>query len=1117
MFTIKAIKDFLGFTEEEKREIDELSDVSSVTSSSDISDLQSDIQDVDKLDELDIMFDNQSNPVQIEIDTQPQEDIYTSPPAYKYKPKTPSPPPTPLPKVESNLVFMNFDKRILTKPEIGKWDFLTLYKTLLHILHTNKIPTEINGINLSHYQLNINETKNYKHEMLEMEKFFTKRYNILKTMKSKIISLKFLKNGEYIKAEKILRKLQSKLENKEYVEEMVFLMNQPSHTSEEKKQITYFQNLVKKEKEYKDLIIGTNLEKIKLKQRKIVKKEEMFKKITKINKDLEKISTQTNSEKYRKIFDSKYKLKQIILKREEEEEEEEDTSKYYLRSKMIYHLKNFFDINNLQAISLLENNLFDTLIKIDVDEINEKLNMINDELFSYEDIKTFLYQTKNKTFVCPYCTYSHNIQINIHFHTMDVHNDKPKTPKPIPKPKMKNKFDFDSEGSDSEDLFGSDSESEEEEEEKLPESIIPKDNNLYDPILIIEPIRNNGVFESIYDGFKSTSKNEVIHHIKQLHITPDTKRGERVLNKMIVNNAKDGKMKVIKDRSEIKISSIQEVMKKDFTLKLKINEKEHERKLREYVERLDPMVFFKRKGFEEEYNKIQEFTNKIINEAKGFHNISLAYKWVKSSISNYYLTKQLNKLNKGVKITISFDGINSQVIDFENIDNVINKKLPVFLQINDDKPMIEDSELIDYPGIEISRDRLLREIKQKIFMKKVEKFGEKLARKVAVNISGDSMTKIQEIRNVIPKIFKKVINQQSKKLLLDKNKRIRQHTRKDFDLMKDTYINFIERFDEFVEKINTIKDSNVMDYLLNIISLGKKENMQEIDEYLYYVLMSFLPNDNPAVKHTYKVLENPSEEEEEFRYKYKVWEWQRKYKLQNEDDPKNYKMIANDKIIDSLFPGNKENTLEMEITNHKIQGEKRVYELVNFDDYVNDDDDVNRANIVIEDFLMQCFKQELFSKENYKLYLSLMFLKKLTKALKISEDNTLNAEMIYRYLRVLDLYLEKPLELNVRKIGMPIKNRMVVNTGKKEEEKDENKEDLLNDFMELTEEQMKINLQENLLNNSKTEVENEEDDFNDFDIQDNDEIINVDYNAEDDGADDGIEVDYNEEYMSFNE
>ena len=953
----------------------------------------------------------------------------------------------------SNIALLNFDRKILAdtrdKPRYGEWDFLTLYKTLMFVYYKNKIPKNINNRNLKNDGLEIRQTQNYKKEMIEMKKYFIKRYNLIKSILSKIESLEFIKNGAYINALKQLKKIQKKLENKVYMDEIKYLMSQSVLNKEEKEQLTNYTILVKKEEHYKQVVIGGNYEQMRFDKQEQEETEKMYEKIKRINKEY----------KSNNIKDAKYHIKQILIKQEKFKSlKNEDL---YLRSKMIKHLMNFLNIDTPKAVTLLEKNLFNSLIKLNMNDIKEKKNEIEKELISYEPIKNYLNKLEDKTFVCPYCTYTHNLQINVLLHITTFHSEK-RNNSGIRNPGFEvNKYKKEEKKTEKKkeekkevvikeimtNIFNKATKPKKYEvDEKNPNEIKNKvfDKDLYQhPIMIVEPVRDSvGNFVSIYDEYKAETKNQVIDHIKRLNIITKDKTEplpKRVIKIMVPYDITFGNINIIKDKTEVKRNK-----RGIKVIELPIDEKMNEKKIREHIENLELVKFFKKKEYIEDYKEIQSEINKTIKKASKIRNISLAMKWVETKIVKKYMKKTIGKINRA-KIIITY-GEQKHETKFEKLENIIINEMPTYVEING-KVLIDEGKYIDKPNVEFTKETLINNIKTEIFLQKVRKFTKRFVRQYLKNRRGNTEYKNNIITKDIIELFKKIINQQGRKLLLDNYKNVIQNKEHESKYFEDTYINYADNFDVLIQKLNNLNSKNIGDYLLKNITINSKDKIGDVDEMLYFLLLSFLKNDNPAVLHTYKVLEG--ENEDETINKSNVWEWKRKYINRKEEDAKKFKKINTEASIKALFPDSKENTLEREITNYRIGGQY-IYKLSDLKG-----SQYNKRDDMIYNFIKKSFEKGLVDKDSYKLYLATLFLNKLVKLIK-KEPNAdkLKLQFIYRYLKILDLYIEKP------KIFERVKvvNNKLQNVKDKKPIQENKTDDLLNDFMDLNEDEMRIKL-----------------------------------------------------------
>lgn len=916
-------------------------------------------------------------------------------------------------KLESNVTSIVFDKRIPTMIENkGEWDFLTLYKTLLYTQYHNEVPKKIGRKLLSKYGLNIRETKNYMNEMIDLEKFFMVRFNKIKDMKLRLESLKFIKNGVYKQKVEELQQYKNEIEHNFAVDEMEYLDHKYELTKEDKEKINRYDFLQKEIARYENKIIGKEYEVIRILKRIERKRKTNLEKIEEMNKQFNKNGT----------IDAKYKLKKIVLEKpfEYEEVNKDDLQ---LKSKMIYHLKRFLNISNREASKLLENNLFDNVINVDLNEANEKLAMINYELDTYTDIVNFLTNLKNKTFVCPHCTYTNNLGSNLNLHMNTYHKNK----------EYKNQ------------------------------------------ILIIEPFLKNDKWVSAYDNFSSENKHIVLHHIKNLHILKSETQSNNiqlpsnVRNSMVDRDITIDIRKVpgmIKDETIIKSNLINIEKEKD-PLIIKHTAEEQKQKLEHYIQSLSIISFFKKHNVEI-YNNILNQVENMIEEAKHFHNINNAYRWINSFIGNFFMKFYMKELND-IKVFIEYND-NHQIITYENVHN-ITKTIPKTVTINS-KPLIENYKFVDDDkNVEISRDLLIKKIKTEIMMVKVDMFLSLLLDKTRDKLNPSKVGHFaSEVKSIFPKLFRKII---------DHKVSVKREYDTNFPKYKDSYENFGQLFDGIVEKFKIMNTDNIQDLLIHDTDKISKD----LDDILYYILLSFLPNDDEAVVHTYNLLEeNGSEEVSDFKYKNWVWEWNRKYKGTNETS--NFKNITKDDILDELFPQDTQNSLPRSIKNYQ-QRNKYIFEEMDFSKYDKRGLFNKREENKIEEFILTLLKKQSISTIDYRVFSTLIFVKKLTKAIETKKRQVRNPFMVYKFLRILDINIERPKIYKKIKTDYAVSRRLrrqqpVSNIDKQEDE--ERKEDLLNDFMNLTEDSMQ---EENLRNEHNIpNLDNNELDENDFFIPD---------------------------------
>ena len=941
-------------------------------------------------------------------------------------------------------------------------------------------------------------TKQYQKEIMEMEKYFMIRYNLVRQMKDKMNSLKFIKNGKYKNKILELQDIENQLNN-EFIEEVKFLYEQPNLIQEEVEKLKKYEFLVQRKNQITNIDLGGPMEKMIMKKRKKQKELSLLKQLQNINREY-----QQNG-----IVDAKYKLKEISVKAIEYEKE--DTENIYLTSKMIRHLSNFLDISQKEASMLLHNFTYDKVININQHEVDIKNEMIDDELNSYEPIVKFLYATHNKTFVCPYCSYQNNLDMNVTFHISTIHSNE-YIEKDSTMRTMTTNVKEDDEDDLFDELFGDD-------DKKKNEYFIP--GKLLMPILIIEPYQKDNKYINIYDDKIFNTNKEAIYHLKMNNkiIKKKNYGFEKIPEsdrQHMFNTAVHSKyIKMIPNKTEMTVKPDEIMFKNKLTIKIKNNPEQNQKVLKTYVETL----LSKMKFFTSEYDEILSFSNKMIEECKHFHNQHIARRWVHSSIIHYFLKKYFNYF-EDIEIKMMYESL-STTITFDNIDNIPNK-IPQMLEINGRK-IIENSVFVnDSKDIEISKNMLIETIKTEVIIEKVNIFIEKLVEKLTYNKNESRISTIRNEMKFIHELFRKILHKQHPKY----NSSYRLY---DEPRIHDFH-NVSYDFDLLISKLKNLNENNMYSMLLDDANLDEKfASGKEIDNYLYFILLSFLPNDNPAVLNTYNIIEENEKEPTDFPYKNQVWNWYKKYNPK-EDTQSNFKNLS--LYVDKLFPDNKEDSLEREITNYTIN-DKHIYEQLDFNSYIlNENDILNRRDKkkfelykrekIIENIILDGVKHQIVKPIDYKMFMALQFLFRLEKALSSEQRKTRNAQIVYRFLKILDISIEKP------KIYRKVKNKFGIkrlqqtsNQNKNKNQNEERKEDLLNDFMNLNEEQMHSELVLNReLNMSGFNQQDKEEDIDldlDLDVLVNDTDLFEDVNLENEMNEQEREHDDVEDYGEIEE
>lgn len=962
--------------------------------------------------------------------------------------------------VDSNVTIIDFMKKLpIKRGEDGEWDILNLSKKLFYLLHNDdeKNQGKMNTI-MSIRKLNINPTNNYMNELLYLREIFSKRFNKLKTMENKLLSLQFLKNekynGYYIQKVNQLQEWNKQM-TLEFTEDSGIIYDQAGIiydknniegdlTKEENDKLEYFYFLKQKIKLYTDIVIGPSITMIKTNNKKKQEKINLLKKLEELNKEFEKYGKTGESEK---VGDALYNFKHIIASRHTDLKENNETD-IYLKSKMILHLKNFFDVSDKIANDLLIDFTFDKIINFNKKNIEFKLQMIKDELESYEDIKIadFFYQMFNKTFLCPHCTYTNEIGINVVFHMQTEHK-----------------------------------------------------SSKLEPLLVIKPIWNSDEekYENMYDEFKNKDDRVIYHHMKMNNKIIPKYKTSRIGKITVFEKIKTIKMipyivqstttpnKKVSTKSFIKKNSDTE------NLEIMITEVEQEKNLinlKNHVKKIKIIEFLTRKQKYFDNKELFDITNlsdKIIEEGKKYRNISKAYKWVDFGICKYYLKKHFSYLNN-VTIRILYDKEN--VSNFENIDDNISDKIPQEVSINGNL-LIMNSKFIDSDkNIDIfsrdissssSRDRLIDEIKIEVFMERVKRFCIKLANKLSRD-DDEGETSIEETKNIllkiIPNLFRKIIDWEDydefsefhrKTFNREKSNREKSLNRSGKSLNRSgnrtrPLGSINEHFDRVITKLIDINEQNIYNRVSN--ESEHKSNKKDIDDYLYYLLMAFLPSDNETVEEIYNTIEGKllPQENQEFNHKNKIWEWRKRYQDSLNDEEPKFKKITEERVINNLYKS--ENYyLERQIINMTDLFNTldfKEYSYFNVENkntnkkYLNE-----RREELVKDFIVRGYQRQLISKIDYKISMALIFLQKLTKALNISKiPGNSNAQVIHYLLRIMDVYIEKPIIYRGFAVKNRVKNRLKNRLSKFSQI--ENRE-VLNDFMDLKEEDMKEELKLN--------------------------------------------------------
>lgn len=1118
---IESITNFLGWEVEEDPEIDlEIdSDSESISDISDISDISElsdeEIEEIEReIESIDVDVEEKRERDEEEeeeekahiletkgklspkIEEEEEEDIYDK--EQKIDKKIVKM----IPKLPSNLAFINFSKPIPTDIENGVWDFLTLYKALFYSLHNDTLPNRINNHRLSRYNLVLNKSQNENNEILKLEKEFHKRYNLLKTMEQKIESLMFVKNGQYIKAVEHLEKLNKSKE--ETLKDYMLLKKKDdamiSLNKQEERQLNNFEYLRLEINKYERFVIGDITPIIQLYQKKKQEKENIIKKLEKFNQDFEtsgSIPEEYKETDAKNIFNNLIKKHKINLNKPVQINDSNNPN-HFLKSKMIFHLKNFLDISTNDALLLLEDNLFDKVISFNNFDTNQKLDLIKMELKDLEPIAEYLTHMRDRVLICPHCAYRNGQHMKMIMHVSD--HKKGTKPLLVVKPRFNKetqKYEnvYDNKTSDDvNDIYF---------HMKQTNKLIPISMNVWSKLDqdTINTMSKNVIRFTKDDDTSKTSKKRVVEKFEQTGKTELQKELE-------LDEDVDTDIESLfgDDSDSDKFDEIVEITKEEKREKERENFEESLKVIEFPIYRMLTEIDEEEKVDENEEskkNKRKTKIDKICKEASYMSNKSMAHKWVKF-IMTKYLSMDIFEKFKMDDILVNVNGLVFNFSNINNIPDIVND-----VTINNEKFIQNQVIKGENEKMEISRESLINLIKVEIFMEKLKTIVIEFAKYDSndINLSNNINTYVDLFMNFFTKLIKS-----------DRN---------DID----------EIFDRIILKLTDVTDQNVLhnrllgyDDDLNKKRRGiieKRTQRHDIDDILYYMLLSYLPPDNDVVQKVYNTIEvnHPNvkkrtkhqtrllkDKQNAFINKNKVWEWSSIYKNEFGKIPEDYKENINnfhyitlDETIAKL-----NDDLNMELGREVMAKYPEIFEKMEFENYNTDKKEIKRYHLV-KDFLEKSYHRGLIERIDFRLLMVIMLLQKMEEVFGIIPfgKKTTNVKVMVDFVNVMNLYVKEKKEYKVvkGKRGVLQKNDSISNKVplNKEEEK-EQKDLLLNDFMNLDEESLELRSEIEREINSPVDLEDdgeEVEDVGEIILEDNDDIM------------DDREIDYDEPLPDF--
>ena len=274
---------------------------------------------------------------------------------------------------------------------------------------------------------NLEDLLKFNKKELEEMKYQTEGdfYKNHKNIQEKIYKLKLIQkilNIDLNYYENQIKNINKIIKNRNFKEDIdnineKFFNNENISKDEMKK--TSFYNQLLKQKSYIQNVILSSSNKLYSKDKKIIK-----------NKIVEEMKTIENETKiylkdhmkeiidYNKIMDlwNENQLKKLIKQIDMKVEDNENSMN--LKYQLIDCLKKLTNKSYREINLIIKDSLFKEKIfgDINIQDINSKINQLNNEIVQYNKIDKFLESTKKKLHICPICNYSNEIPIHTVLH-----------------------------------------------------------------------------------------------------------------------------------------------------------------------------------------------------------------------------------------------------------------------------------------------------------------------------------------------------------------------------------------------------------------------------------------------------------------------------------------------------------------------------------------------------------------------------------------------------------------------------------------------------------------------------------------------------------------------------
>ena len=304
-----------------------------------------------------------------------------------------------------------------TESDIG---FISLFKYLQYLLASKKSgieSDEVKTFNSTLSNFNLDSLKNMSDKQIsakiaQLLEIFQKRNSSLESKKQKLIDLQIVNSGELSHAEEQLTKIQKILKNQNFTNSIKLIQNRMRNnvelTEEDQIKYSFFKTLENQSSYLQNFKIGT--------MKQVGNKSQIKKVVSKISKQMKqdiemdiKLTSEQSIELDRVLSvwtDDQSRI--IVGQLDRKFNRDMNKSKLNLKQKVIKSLMNFLDINYKRAIVILSDKNFRTKMfgSINMEDVQNKINVINNELNEHSIIKSYLNTSNQKIALCPFCSFT---------------------------------------------------------------------------------------------------------------------------------------------------------------------------------------------------------------------------------------------------------------------------------------------------------------------------------------------------------------------------------------------------------------------------------------------------------------------------------------------------------------------------------------------------------------------------------------------------------------------------------------------------------------------------------------------------------------------------------------